>query len=71
MNTEFTIGDKVTFNPYGKEIPAIVKRIVPAYQVCFDRDDTRTFYELTGAGKQPLCSITTGQSIKESKYFDK
>lgn len=69
MKTEFAPGDKVTFFPYEKEIPAVVKRIVPASKVTFVENDDRVFYELTGAGKQPLLTITTGGSIKESIYF--
>ena len=70
MKIEFKIGDKVTFYPYEKEVPAVVVEIVHPYKVCFDRNDTRVFYRLSGIDKKkPLASITTGNSIKESRYF--
>ena len=68
-STEFKVGDLVTFKPYEKAIPAKVVEIVPCKKITFVKDDDRTYYRLTGAGKTPLVSITTGNSIVESSLY--
>lgn len=67
---EFKTGDKVTFRPYGKAIPAKVVKIVPANKVGWVEDDDRIFYKLTGANnKHALTTTTTGGSIMESSLY--
>ena len=69
--TEFKAGDIVTFKPYEKVIKAKVVEIVPSEKVCFDKNDTRVFYRLTGVDKKHnLVSTTTGKSIVESKLYN-
>jgi hypothetical protein len=68
--TEFKIGDRVTFRPYGKAIPAKVVKIVPSNKVGWVKDDDRIFYKLTGAdNKHALTTTTTGGSIMESSLY--
>ena len=63
---EFKVGDLVTYKPYEQELPARVKGIntVPRFE-----NDNRVFYELTGAGRRPVVTNTTGLSIMESTLF--
>ena len=69
---EFEIGDRVTFFPYEKEIPAIVKAI--SHYNVFGLQDGRIFYSLVnvkGANYHDKIKTTThGKCIKESKYFE-
>ena len=71
MNTEFKVGDNVTYFPYEKELPAIVKD-VSLYNMQ-GKKDGRVYYTLRhieGATfNNHVRAITTGQCIKESKYF--
>lgn len=61
MNYEFRRGDKVTFHAYKHEqIPAVVVE-------CISRNKEQC-YRLEGDGK-PLVTITSGRSIRESKFF--
>ena len=62
--TEFKAGDLVTFKPYETATPARVLAVQPSRP-----QDTRVFYELTGAGMASLTTFTTGGSIIESKYY--
>lgn len=65
--TEFQVGDEVTFNAYHEPIRAKVREIVPGEKVT-NNPDGRVFYRLEGISK-PLVSVTTGRSIEESRYF--
>ena len=65
MKAEFNIGDKVTFHPYEKKLPATVKEI--QYGSPFLADDDRVFYKLSGPS---VITITTGRSIVESVLYD-
>ena len=65
MKPEFKIGDKVTFHPYEKRLPAVVMGI--RYGAPFVDNDDRIFYELSGSSVK---SITTGRSIVESCLYD-
>lgn len=69
---EFEVGQRVTFKPYEKAIPAVVKAVdVPnmVLGVPGGRDE-RVFYQLTGADSTALVTTSTGKSIVESKYYD-
>lgn len=69
--SEFNIGDKVTFRPYEKAIPAKVVEIVPTNKITFVKDDNRIFYKLTGVdNKHALTTTTTGRSIMESELYN-
>jgi len=65
MKPEFKIGDKITFHPYEKRLPAVVKGI--RYGNPWVENDDRIFYEISG----PMClSVTTGKNIEESYLYD-
>lgn len=72
MKIEFQKGDKVTYFPYEKELPAIVKH-VSFHDAMGRKDNKRVWYTL----KHPedakyhdhVNAVTTGVCIKESKYF--
>lgn len=67
---EFSVGDIVTFDAYGKPIPAVVK-VVDVPPLKFGRYfDERIFYTLSGYGKARLVTTCTGKSIRQSKYFE-
>lgn len=66
--SEFTVGDYVTFDAYGEEIPARVKVAGAVSPSCCP--DSRVWYELTGTNpRKPLITKCTGNSIKESALF--
>ena len=61
---EFSKGDLVTFDDYGKGIPAVVTHT--QYGYLFDAD--QTYYRLEGV-KTRLITVTTGVHIFESTYY--
>lgn len=70
--TEFKIGDPVTFKAYEKAIPAIVKKVITDAKFLNGDLDDRTHYQLipdTTKTKQSLVSTCTGEVIVESKYY--
>ena len=67
---EFKIGDLVTFHPYESKIKAKVIEVINTGKDQFGRPDSRVFYRLTGYGKTPLATRTTGKSIMESVLFE-
>jgi hypothetical protein len=68
--TEFNVGDNVTFDSYGKELPATVKSIQKGINgdgLHVDGSiDGRTFYNLTGDN---VLTCTSGLCIKESVFY--
>lgn len=64
---EFKKGQIVTFSPYEQQIKA---RVI---EVCLPQHNShfvdRVSYRLEGAGKQTLTSHCTGNSIKESAFY--
>ena len=68
---EFKSGETVTFQPYQTKIKAKVVEVINTGKDQFGRSDDRVFYRLTGSGKKPLVSRTTGKSIVESALFER
>ena len=72
MDIEFQEGEQVTYFPYEKELPVIVKH-VSFHDAMGKKDNKQVWYTLThveGAGyHEHVKAITTGKCIKESKYF--
>ncbi len=70
MKPEFKVGDKVTFKPYEKALPAVVRAIQYGMsgkgKTMFGASDDRIFYKLGG---DRVVSVTTGRSIVESKHY--
>ena len=68
QDQEFSKGDQVTFNSYGKAIKAKVSEVHNGFNM-FGKDN-RISYKLTGIETgRPLNTQCTGNSILESKYF--
>lgn len=66
---EFNVGDRVTFNAYGEDVPARVVAAGVANPMFCPNDGI--WYELTGTDRRkPLISKCTGQHIKESILFE-
>jgi hypothetical protein len=67
---EFNEGNVVTFNAYGEDITAMVKKVDPIRINMNNEPEERIFYKLAGYGpKQSLVTTCTGQCIRQSKYF--
>jgi len=60
--------DCVTFNPYGKPVPARVVGV--RFVDTFGQADRRVYYHLTGTLRtKPLTTTTTGKSIEQSLFY--
>lgn len=76
MNTEFKVGDKVTYKPYEVAHKATIKEVFDHCPYGFNQDN-RVFYRLTGrsyivngrAKHDSVVCTTTGLSIVESVFF--
>jgi hypothetical protein len=69
MSYEFKVGDKVTFKPYEKALPATIKAvdIYNGMDKWGQQPDSRIFYSIGG----DMCaSECTGICIVESKLFE-
>ena len=69
MKIEFNIGQSVTFSPFGRNLKATVRGI-KCHRDQWGNDDDRVFYRLSGRDGDAVNSVTTGKSIRESRYYE-